>query len=53
MKLSLACLVRFNAGNSNGSEYTLPLRKLEQGVYLVRLLGRDGVIDHLRLVINR
>ncbi|AKP53381.1 malectin domain-containing carbohydrate-binding protein [Cyclobacterium amurskyense] len=46
-------VLNFNAGNSNGSEYTLPLRKLEQGVYLVRLLGRDGVIDHLRLVINR
>lgn len=45
--------LNYNAGNSNVNEYTLPLSKLEQGVYMVRLIGKDGIIDHLRLVINR
>lgn len=46
-------VMNFNVSEDNTHEYTLPLSRLEQGVYMVRVLGKDGVIDQLRLIINR
>ncbi|EPR68182.1 malectin domain-containing carbohydrate-binding protein [Cyclobacterium qasimii] len=46
-------VLTFNARNNSVNTYTLPLSRLEQGVYMVRLLGRDGIVDQLRLIINR
>jgi len=46
-------VLTFNARNNSVNTYTLPLSRLEQGVYMVRLLGKEGIVDQLRLIINR
>jgi PKD repeat protein len=46
-------VLTFNASNNLNNQYTLPLERLEQGVYMVRLLGKEGIIDQLRLIIKR
>ena len=45
--------MNFNVSNEVTNEYTIPVSRLEQGVYMVRLLGNEGVIEQLRLIINR
>ncbi|MBR9776831.1 MAG: PKD domain-containing protein [Cytophagales bacterium] len=46
-------VVNFNVSNEVTNEYTIPVSRLKQGVYMVRLLGDEGVIEQLRLIINR
>tara|TARA_R110000744_G_scaffold149378_2_gene262494 strand:- start:154 stop:960 length:807 start_codon:yes stop_codon:yes gene_type:complete len=46
-------VMNFNVSGDNTHEYTLPLSRLDQGVYMIRVLGKDGVIEQLRLIINR
>jgi hypothetical protein len=46
-------VLTFDARNNPVNKYTVPLDKLVQGVYMVRLLGKDGIVDQLRLIINR
>ena len=46
-------VMNFNVSNDVTNEYTIPVSRLEQGVYMVRLLGNEGVIEQLRLIINR
>ncbi|WP_339924616.1 malectin domain-containing carbohydrate-binding protein [uncultured Cyclobacterium sp.] len=46
-------VLTFNARNNSVNAYTLPLSRLEQGVYMVRLLGKEGIVDQLRLIINK
>lgn len=46
-------VMNFNVSNEVTNEYTIPVSRLKQGVYMVRLLGDEGVIEQLRLIINR
>ena len=46
-------VLTFDARNNLVNKYTLPTDRLGQGVYMVRLLGKETVVDQLRLIIKR
>lgn len=42
-----------NVRDNEQSEYALPVGRLEQGVYLIRLISRGGDTVQVRLIVNR
>ncbi|WP_162415709.1 malectin domain-containing carbohydrate-binding protein [Cyclobacterium roseum] len=42
-----------NVRDTNQPEYALPVGRLEQGVYLIRLISRGGETVQVRLIVNR
>ncbi|MDN3690322.1 malectin domain-containing carbohydrate-binding protein [Cyclobacterium jeungdonense] len=46
-------VMMLNVRDSDQPEYALPVARLEQGVYLIRLISKEGEVLQLRLIVNR